>query len=72
MANINSNSVILAVAMTISKETDLGSLGRDLLDINTEFVLGSLLFLPSDGILEHLVVEVGRLCSRTIQAPCHD
>jgi hypothetical protein len=72
MANINTDSVVFAVTVSVTKETDFGSFRDDFLDIDAEFVLGSFLLFPIDWVLQHLVIE-GTWVGRTISAKvCHD
>ena len=59
MAHIHADLVELAITVTISEQSDLCSLRRDLLNVDPELMLRSSLLPPVDRILDHLVVEVG-------------
>ena len=56
MANLHSDLVVSALLVTVSKETNLGSIGDNALDLDTELVGSSLLLLELHGVVDHLVV----------------
>ena len=57
MAHVNTDLKVLAVAVSVTKVSDLCFSRRDSLNFATKFMLTSLLFLPVDRVLYHLVVE---------------
>ena len=57
MAQFDANGVVFAVAMAVAKQTDFSRVRCDLLDIDSEFVLGASLFPPIDRILHLLVIK---------------
>ena len=72
MASIDADLVVLAVAVSVTKKSDLCCIRSDLLHINAKIVLSSSLFLPGDGVLYLLVVEgVTLSCTRRTKST-HD
>ena len=62
VANVNTDGVILAITVAVTKKTDLGSVGSNLLNFNTELMLAASLLLPSDGVGPSLIEEVCTSC----------
>ena len=71
LADIDTDLVVLAVAVTVAKETNLSSFRSDSLHINTKLVLGALLALPIDRILHHLVVKGWPVMGTSCTKPAH-
>ena len=71
MAHVDTDGVVFAVAVTVSKQSNLGGIRRNLLNIDAKLVLGAPLFLPVNWILRLLVVESAGSCSRTVDTECH-
>ena len=57
MAHVDTDGVILAVAVAVTEQTDLSSVGRHFFNVDSELVLSSSFLFPVDGVLYHLVVE---------------
>ena len=59
MTHVHTDLKVLAVTVSVSKISDLVCSGGDSLYFHAKFMLTSLLFLPVDRILKHLVIEAG-------------
>lgn len=57
VANINSNLIVLALAMAIAQQSDFGCIWYNAFDLNSHFVFGSLLLSVTQGIIDHFVVK---------------
>ncbi len=71
VANVHTDGEVFAVAVTVTKQTNFVRIRGNLLDVDAEFVLGALLLSPVDGVLNHLVEEVGLLNSSSRTKSTH-
>ena len=56
-----SNLIILAIPVSVSEKTNLVRVWSDLLQLESDFVLGSALLLVVKGVEDHFVVEGWRI-----------
>ena len=64
MTQVNADLVVLAVTVSVTKETDFSSIWSDFLYIDSELVLASSFLLPINGVLNHLIVKIAiRSCA---------
>lgn len=60
MADIDADLVVLAGAVTVTKESNLLSAGDDAFDLNADLMFGTFLLLIVQGVVNHFVVKTCR------------